>query len=68
MEGAQKTFRTALKKVGLRKSDVPVYANKTAELYPESAQSAAETLAGTEVTVHRGGTYLVINGPQFSTR
>jgi acyl transferase domain-containing protein/NAD(P)-dependent dehydrogenase (short-subunit alcohol dehydrogenase family) len=45
VEGAQKTFRTALKKVGLRKSDVPVYANKTAELYPESAQSAAETLA-----------------------
>ena len=31
-------------------------------------RAAAETLAGTEVTVHRGGTYLVINGPQFSTR
>ncbi len=31
-------------------------------------KAAVETLAGTEVAVHRGGTYLVINGPQFSTR
>ncbi len=31
-------------------------------------RAATETLADTEVTVHRGGTYLVMNGPQFSTR
>jgi len=30
--------------------------------------AAVETLAGSEVRVHRGGTYLVMNGPQFSTR
>ncbi|MBI5239958.1 MAG: SDR family NAD(P)-dependent oxidoreductase [Elusimicrobia bacterium] len=45
VEGAQKAFRTAIKKVGLRKPGVPVYANKTASLYPESSQSACDTLA-----------------------
>jgi acyl transferase domain-containing protein/NADP-dependent 3-hydroxy acid dehydrogenase YdfG len=45
VEGAQKAFRTALKKLGLRKSDIPVYANKTAALYPESSQTACDTLA-----------------------
>jgi len=45
VEGAQKAFRTALKKLGLRKSDIPVYANKTAALYPESSQAACDTLA-----------------------
>ncbi|MDD5658290.1 MAG: acyltransferase domain-containing protein, partial [Elusimicrobia bacterium] len=46
VEAAQKAFRTAIKKLGLRKSDVPVYANKTAGLYPDSAQSACDLLAG----------------------
>ncbi len=46
VEGAQKAFRTALKKLGLRKADIPVYANKTAALYPESSQAACDTLAG----------------------
>jgi 5'-methylthioadenosine phosphorylase len=31
-------------------------------------RAATETMAGTEVTVHQGGTYMVMNGPQFSTR
>ncbi|MCX5793877.1 MAG: beta-ketoacyl synthase N-terminal-like domain-containing protein, partial [Elusimicrobia bacterium] len=45
VEGAQKDFRTALKKIGLRKADIPVYANKTGALYPESSQTACDTLA-----------------------
>jgi len=32
------------------------------------AEAAEEALAGSEVKVHRGGTYMVMNGPQFSTR
>ncbi|HUH04777.1 MAG TPA: S-methyl-5'-thioadenosine phosphorylase [Kofleriaceae bacterium] len=31
-------------------------------------RAASETMAGTPVTVHQGGTYMVMNGPQFSTR
>jgi 5'-methylthioadenosine phosphorylase len=31
-------------------------------------EAATETMAGTDVTVHKGGTYIVMNGPQFSTR
>ncbi len=31
-------------------------------------QAAGEVLAGTSSKVHFGGTYLVMNGPQFSTR
>ncbi|MFA6004227.1 MAG: beta-ketoacyl synthase N-terminal-like domain-containing protein, partial [Elusimicrobiota bacterium] len=46
VEGAQKSFRTALKKQGMRKADMPVYANQTAGVYPESSQTACETLAG----------------------
>lgn len=30
--------------------------------------AAVAEMAGTDVTVHRGGTYIVMNGPQFSTR
>ncbi len=29
--------------------------------------AAVETMTGTDVRVHRGGTYIVMNGPQFST-
>jgi 5'-methylthioadenosine phosphorylase len=31
-------------------------------------RAASETMAGTDVIVHKGGTYIVMNGPQFSTR
>jgi 5'-methylthioadenosine phosphorylase len=31
-------------------------------------ETAEEMLAGSGATAHRGGTYLVMNGPQFSTR
>lgn len=31
-------------------------------------QAASEVLAGEDAVVHRGGTYMVMNGPQFSTR
>lgn len=30
--------------------------------------AAVAEMSGTDVTVHRGGTYIVMNGPQFSTR
>ena len=30
-------------------------------------EAAVETMAGTDVRVHKGGTYIVMNGPQFST-
>jgi len=46
VEGAQKAFRTALKKIGLRKADIPVYSNKTAGLYPDICQAACDILAG----------------------
>ena len=38
---------------------------KLAEVLYEAARSVAE---GQDFTVHRGGTYIVMNGPQFSTR
>jgi 5'-methylthioadenosine phosphorylase len=31
-------------------------------------EAAVEAVAGTDVTVHKGGTYICMNGPQFSTR
>lgn len=35
---------------------------------PELAETLANAAAATGATVHRGGTYLCIEGPQFSTR
>ncbi|HUA33107.1 MAG TPA: S-methyl-5'-thioadenosine phosphorylase [Candidatus Binataceae bacterium] len=35
---------------------------------PHLARNVAEAAASTGATVHRGGTYLCIEGPQFSTR
>ncbi len=43
--GAQKEFAAALAKVKFNKAQVPVYANKSADVYPADGNKARETLA-----------------------
>jgi len=43
--GAQKEFAAALAKVKFNKAQVPVYANRTADVYPADGGKARETLA-----------------------
>ncbi|MBI3734888.1 acyltransferase domain-containing protein, partial [Candidatus Sumerlaeota bacterium] len=44
--GAQGPFRAGLERVDFKSGDIAVYANSTAEPYPEDAQAARDLLAG----------------------
>ena len=49
-------------------NDIVVHVSLADPVCPHLARNVAEATASTGATVHRGGTYLCIEGPQFSTR
>ena len=68
--GRPSTFHDVGSGDGLPGSDLPVHHESFADPYDEALRAALLAAAGAhpDLTVHDGGTMVVINGPRFSTR